>query len=158
MAVKVLELHHVGLGVTNEMADRMRDFYRDVLTLTQDAGRWHIPGIHGYFLDVPNDLQIHLLGSDGPSPYSKGPGKDPVENHIALAVADILVAEEELQRLGVEYFALDNVASPNLKQLFLRDPNGNLIEIHQIGLCRCKKSSRPSAIPATSAPAPGTAR
>lgn len=142
MAVKVLELHHVGLGMTNEMADTMQTFYRDVLTLSQDAGRWHIPGIHGYFLDVPNDIQIHLLGSNGPSPYSKGKGKDPVENHLALAVEDIVATEQELQRLEVDYFTLDNVASPNLKQLFIRDPNGNLLELHQIGLCRCKKSQR----------------
>lgn len=144
MAIKVRELHHIGLGVGNAMADQMRDYYRDVLDLTQDAGRWHIPGIHGYFLDVPNDVQIHLLGSDGPSPYSKGPGKDPVENHIALAVEDIVEAESELQAQGIDYFTLDNVASPNLKQLFLRDPAGNLIELHQIGLCRCKKSQRPA--------------
>ncbi|ATI34773.1 VOC family protein [Rhodococcus erythropolis] len=142
MAVEVLELHHIGLGMGNDIADRTRDYYRDVLNLTQDAGRWHIPGIHGYFLDLPSDVQIHLLGSDGPSPYSKGPGKDPVENHIALAVADIGAAERELDKLGVEYFALDNVASPDLKQLFVRDPAGNLVELHQVGLCRCRKSLR----------------
>ncbi|GAA1392823.1 VOC family protein [Kitasatospora putterlickiae] len=126
----------------NRTADEARDYYRDVLNLTQDAGRWHIPGIHGYFLDIPSDVQIHLLGSDGPSPYSKGPGQDPVENHVALAVDDIIEAEEELKRLGVEYFTLDNVASPNLKQLFLRDPANNLVEIHQLGLCRCRRSQR----------------
>jgi len=27
-------------------------------------------------------------------------------------------------------------------QLFLRDPVGNLIELHQIGRCRCKRSDR----------------
>ncbi|MFE7563329.1 VOC family protein [Kitasatospora sp. NPDC057500] len=144
MAVQIRELHHVGLGMDNRTADEARDFYRDVLDLTQDAGRWNIPGIHGYFLDIPSDVQIHLLGSDGPSPYSKGPGKDPVENHIALAVDDIIAAEEELKRLGVEYFTLDNVASPNLKQLFLRDPANNLLEIHQLGLCRCRRSRRPA--------------
>ncbi|WP_206245680.1 VOC family protein [Novosphingobium terrae] len=149
MAVHVLEIHHIGLGMTNAQADQARDYYRDVLDLTQDAGRWHIPGIHGYFLDVPSDNQIHLLGSDGPSPYSKGPGKDPVENHVALAVADIIEAEEELKRLGVDYFTLDNVASPNLKQLFLRDPANNLIELHQLGLCRCRKSQRQAPAEAT---------
>jgi catechol 2,3-dioxygenase-like lactoylglutathione lyase family enzyme len=113
-----------------------------VLNLAQDGGRWHIPGIHGYFLDIPSDVQIHLLGSDGPSPYSQGPGKDPVENHIALAVDDVAEAETELNRLGVDYFVLDNVAAPELKQLFLRDPANNLVEIHQIGHCRCRKSQR----------------
>jgi catechol 2,3-dioxygenase-like lactoylglutathione lyase family enzyme len=152
MAVQVLELHHIGLGMGNAKADEARDYYRDVLNLTQDAGRWHIPGIHGYFLDVPSDQQIHLLGSNGPSPYSKGPDQDPVENHIALAVADIQEAEAELIRLGVKYFTLDNVASPKLKQLFLRDPANNLIELHQIGSCRCRKSQRAATTPAGAQP------
>jgi len=153
MAVQVLELHHIGLRIANDAADPMRDFYRDVLALNQDTGRWHIPGVHGYFLDVPNDVQVHLLGCDGPSRYAQGPDKDPVANHVALAVADILEAEVELKRLGVDYFTLDSVASPNLKQLFLRDPGGNLIEIHQIGLCRCKKSMRHPTDVAASSPA-----
>ena len=123
-------------------ADEAKDYYRDVLNLTQDGGRWHIPGIHGYFLDIPSDVQIHLLGSDGPSPYSQGPGKDPVENHVAFAVDDVAEAEAELTSLGVDYFVLDNVAAPELKQLFLRDPANNLVEIHQIGHCRCRKSLR----------------
>ena len=142
MAVQIRELHHIGLGMGSAKADKAKDYYRDVLNLTQDGGRWHIPGIHGYFLDIPSDVQIHLLGSDGPSLYSQGPGKDPVENHIALAVDDVAEAETELNRLGVDYFVLDNVAAPELKQLFLRDPANNLVEIHQIGHCRCRKSQR----------------
>ncbi len=102
MAVQIRELHHIGLGMGSAKADEAKDYYRDVLNLTQDGGRWHIPGIHGYFLDIPSDVQIHLLGSDGPSPYSQGPGKDPVENHIALAVDDVAQAEAELGRLGAD--------------------------------------------------------
>ena len=58
------------------------------------------------------------------------------------AVDDVAEAETELNRLGVDYFVLDNVAAPELKQLFLRDPANNLVEIHQIGHCRCRKSQR----------------
>ena len=118
----------------------MGAFYGDVLGLDTDRGRWEIPGIAGYFLDMGNDCQIHLLGSDGPSPYSQGPGCDPVENHVALAVRDIAAAETELQRLAVDYWKLDNVAAPELMQLFLRDPVGNLIELHQ---GRIEVSSKP---------------
>ncbi|MER6501057.1 hypothetical protein ABT218_17105 [Streptomyces sp. NPDC001455] len=100
MAVQIRELHHVGLGMGTATADEARDYYRDVLNLTQDAGRWHIPGIYGYFLDIPSDVQIHLLGSDGPSPYSKGPGKDPVENHIALVLQRHFVMSSVLVMAG----------------------------------------------------------
>ena len=74
-------------------------------------------------------------------------GRDPVENHVALAVRDIAASEQELRRLGVDYWKLDNVAAPELMQLFLRDPVGNLIELHQIGRCRCSAATAPSPTP-----------
>lgn len=131
MSIKVVELHHVGFGVTNAVADQMLDFYRDVLELPQDPTRWKIPGIYGSWINLPNGTQLHILGSDGPSPYAKGPGQDPVQNHIALAVEDVVAAEQELISRGIRYFTLDNVASPTLKQLFVHDPAGNMVEIHQ---------------------------
>lgn len=136
MPVKVLELHHVGFGVNHAQADAMLDFYRDVLSLPQDPARWKIPGIYGSWINLPNGTQLHILGSEGPSRYAKGPGQDPVSNHIALAVEDVLAAEQELIARGIAYFTLDNVASPSLKQLFLRDPAGNLVELHQSGARR----------------------
>ncbi|MET3131028.1 catechol 2,3-dioxygenase-like lactoylglutathione lyase family enzyme [Oxalobacteraceae bacterium GrIS 1.11] len=141
MAIKVLELHHVGFGVSNAVAEQMRDFYVDVLALPQDRTRWDIPGVGGCWFDLPNGTQIHILGSDGESPYAQGPGQDPVANHLALAVEDVLDAERELQRRGLTYFAMENVASPHLKQIFLRDPGGNLLEIHQ------KSARRPGVAP-----------
>jgi catechol 2,3-dioxygenase-like lactoylglutathione lyase family enzyme len=142
MALEVLELHHHAVRMPMGKVAEMGAFYGDVLGLDTDRGRWEIPGIAGYFLDMGNDCQIHLLGSDGPSPYAQGPGRDPVENHVALAVRDIAAAQAELERLGVDFWKLDNVAAPELMQLFLRDPVGNLIELHQIGRCRCKRSDR----------------
>ncbi|MDF3835275.1 glyoxalase [Cupriavidus basilensis] len=142
MAIEILELHHHAVRMPIDKVEAMGTFYGGVLGLDTDAGRWSIPGIPGYFLDMGNDCQIHLLGSDGPSPYAQGPGKDPVENHVALAVRDILATEAELLRMNVDFWKLDNVAAPELKQLFLRDPVGNLIELHQIGRCRCKRSDR----------------
>ncbi|AJC22757.1 VOC family protein [Pandoraea pulmonicola] len=131
MPIKVLELHHVGFGVNHAKADAMLDFYRDILSLPQDPARWKIPGIYGSWINLPNGTQLHILGSEGLSRYAKGPDQDPVSNHIALAVEDVLAAEQVLIERGIEYFTLDNVASPSLKQLFMRDPAGNLVELHQ---------------------------
>jgi catechol 2,3-dioxygenase-like lactoylglutathione lyase family enzyme len=144
MALKILELHHHAVTMPAAMTEDMGAFYRDVLGLAVDEGRWNIPGIPGFFLDLPNDVQIHLLGKDGVSMYATAPDKDPVNVHVALAVPDIVEAEEELKRLGIDYWKLHNVAAPDLQQLFFRDPAGNQIELHQIGRCRCKKSDRPA--------------
>ncbi|EHP38528.1 glyoxalase/bleomycin resistance protein/dioxygenase superfamily protein 1 [Cupriavidus basilensis OR16] len=142
MAIKILELHHHAVRMPLDKVEAMGAFYGDVLGLDTDTGRWNIPGVPGYFLDMGNDCQIHLLGSDGVSPYAQGPGRDPVGNHVALAVRDILATEAELLRLGVDFWKQENVAAPELKQLFMHDPAGNMIELHQIGRCRCKRSDR----------------
>ena len=102
MPIKVLELHHVGFGVNHAQADAMLDFYREVLNLPQDAARWKIPGIYGSWINLPNGSQLHILGSEGPSRYAQGPGKDPVSNHIALAVDDILSSNAYQQLIPTE--------------------------------------------------------
>jgi catechol 2,3-dioxygenase-like lactoylglutathione lyase family enzyme len=144
VALEILELHHHAVLVPLDLVEKTGDFYAEVLGLAKDRGRSNIPHLPGYFLDLPNDTQIHLLGRDGsaPSYYATAPDQDPVSHHVALAVADVQKSEQELIRLKIPFWRLDNVASPELKQLFFRDPAGNVIELHQIGKCRCKASDR----------------
>jgi len=139
MAVKVLELHHHGIrvGPAPEQVQRALGFYRDVLGLAFDPGRPHIPSIDGYWMDVGGAAQIHLMGVDGASRFAKGPGQDPSRPHVALAVADIQETRRELDRLGVAYWVAEGVVGPQSQQIFLDDPFGNMVELHQIDTCRC---------------------
>lgn len=144
MAIKVLELHHHGIRVRPEKADEVKKFYEDVLGLSADPGRPSIPGIPGYWMDCGNDTQIHIMGCEGMSRYAQGsPEKDPTRLHVALAIPDIQEAKKELEEMGVPYWTIKSVVGPELEQIFMDDPNGNLVELHQIGTCRCKQSSRP---------------
>jgi catechol 2,3-dioxygenase-like lactoylglutathione lyase family enzyme len=145
MAIKVLELHHHGIRVRPDKADECKTFYEDVLGLSADAGRPNIPGIPGYWMDLPNDTQIHIMGCEGQSRYAQGPGQDPTRLHVALAVPSVPEAKAELDRLGVKYWTIKSVVGADLEQIFMDDPNGNMVELHQIGTCRCKKSARPAA-------------
>jgi extradiol dioxygenase family protein len=147
MAIQVLELHHHGIrvGPSKEDVTRARKFYGDVLGLSHDPGRPEIPTIDGYWMDVGGTAQIHLMGVEGQSKFAKGPGKDPSLPHVALAVADIQAARKELDSLNVEYWAAESVVGPQSLQLFLKDPFGNIIELHQIDTCRCVTSRRPAA-------------
>jgi catechol 2,3-dioxygenase-like lactoylglutathione lyase family enzyme len=149
MAVKVLELHHHGVrvGPSPDEVKRALGFYQDVLGLTPDAGRPFIPSIDGYWMDVGGVTQIHLMGVDGLSKFAKGPGQDPSQPHVALAVADILEARKELDRLSVRYFVAEGVVGPQSQQIFLYDPFGNMIELHQIDTCRCVTARRPAVGP-----------
>jgi catechol 2,3-dioxygenase-like lactoylglutathione lyase family enzyme len=149
MAVKVLELHHHGIrvGPAPEEVKRALGFYRDVLGLAFDPGRPYIPTIDGYWMDVGGASQIHLMGVDGMSQFAKGPKQDPSRPHVALAVADIQETRRELDRLGVAYWVAEGVVGPQSQQIFLDDPFGNMIELHQIDTCRCVVARRAAAGP-----------
>ncbi|OLC38635.1 MAG: hypothetical protein AUH81_03745 [Candidatus Rokubacteria bacterium 13_1_40CM_4_69_5] len=141
MAVHVLELHHHGIrvGTTPAELDQARDFYTRVLGLTPDPGR-NIPGQPGYWMDL-GTAQIHLMAVAGTSSLAKSPREDPSLPHVALAVSDIQEAKKELDRLGQKYFSIIGVTGPYAEQIFMHDPAGNLIELHQIGTCRCNKTA-----------------
>jgi catechol 2,3-dioxygenase-like lactoylglutathione lyase family enzyme len=85
------------------------------------------------------------MGVNGASKFAEGPGKDPSSPHVALAVPDIQEARNELDRLGVSYWVTRNVVGPESQQIFLHDPAGNMIELHQAGTCRCVTSARASS-------------
>jgi catechol 2,3-dioxygenase-like lactoylglutathione lyase family enzyme len=144
MAIKVLELHHQGVrvGGSQEEADQAASFYRDVLGLGADPGRPNIPGIPGYWIDVGGRAQIHLMGVDGESRYAKGAGKDPSLPHVAFAVADIVETRFELDRMGAPYWVAEGIVGPQSQQIFMHDPAGNMIELHQAGTCRCQAVTR----------------
>ena len=144
MAVKVLELHHHGIriGPSEPEVKQALAFYHDVLGLDFDPGRPRIPTIDGYWMDVGGTAQIHLMGVDGQSKFAQGPDRDPSRPHVALAVPDIQEARRELDRLGVDYWLTEGVVGLQSQQLFLKDPFGNMIELHQVGTCRCVAAAR----------------
>ncbi len=147
MAVKVLELHHHGIrvGASPEEVAKARTFYGDVLGLQHDAGRPHIPTIDGYWMDVGGTAQIHLMGVNGQSKFTQGPGQDPSLPHVALAVADIQETRKELDRLKADYWVAESVVGPQSLQIFVKDPFNNIIELHQIDTCRCVTARRSAA-------------
>ena len=146
MAVKVLELHHHGIriGPAPEQVKQALGFYQDVLGLSPDPGRPAIPTIDGYWMDVGGTAQIHLMGVAGASKFAQGPDKDPSSPHVALAVPDIQEARQELERMGVAHWVTTGVVGPESQQIFMKDPFGNMIELHQADTCRCVAKTRPA--------------
>ncbi len=141
MAIKVLELHHhaVRVGPTAAQADAVRDFYVDVLGLAVDPGRRVGRGAPGYWLDVGDSAQLHLMGVTG---RWDGDAIDPSAPHVAFAVADVEAAIAELARLGVAHRVLRGATGTGAAQVFLHDPAGNVVELHERGACRCVARTR----------------
>jgi catechol 2,3-dioxygenase-like lactoylglutathione lyase family enzyme len=144
MAIKILEIHHTGVRIDTkaEQLGATEDFYTGVLGLSRDAGRPTIPGIPGMWINVGEVGQIHIIGGEQPSPVAKGPGEDPTRPHVAFAVADIVETRAELDRMGAKYWVIEGLTSPDSTQVFLNDPCGNMVELHQIDKCRCRASNR----------------
>jgi len=72
--------------------------------------------------------------------------------HVALAVPDIQEAKRELDQMGVKYWSIQSVVGPQLEQIFMDDPHGKLVELHEIGTCRCRKTARPNTTTTTTKP------
>jgi catechol-2,3-dioxygenase len=142
MAIKVVELHHTGVRIDAGKQNAVENFYSSVLGLSRDEGRPTIPGIPGAWINVGEVGQIHLIGGDQPSPVAQGPGQDPTLPHLAMAVADIVATKVELDRMGVKYWSLKALTSPDSEQIFLNDPCGNMVELHQVDKCRCAMRGR----------------
>ena len=144
MAIEILEIHHTGVRIDTkaEKLAAVEDFYSSVLGLSRDTGRPTIPGIPGMWINVGEVGQIHIIGGEQPSPVAKGPGEDPTRPHVAFAVADIVETRAELDRMGAKYWVIEGLTSPDSMQVFLNDPCGNMVELHQIDKCRCRASNR----------------
>ncbi len=142
MTLKIVELHHhaVRVAPTQNGAAEARRFYTEVLGLGADDGPSALPGTPGHQINAGPAAQIHLIGAAG-RPAGHGDAIDPSAPHVALAVASIAEARAELDRLGVRYRVLPGQSAAS-EQLFLTDPAGNLVELHQLGTCRCTARSR----------------
>ena len=78
---------------------------------------------------------------------SPGSGRDIVEWPSVVvasrvAVPDVQEAREELTRMGVDFWVTTGVVGPQSQQIFMYDPFGNMIELHQAGTCRCVTGNR----------------
>lgn len=145
MAINVKELHHHAVRIPKAKAEEVQQFYGEVLGLGSDARRPTIPGIPGAWMYVGEQgqptAQIHLMGVDGQgrSPAARNDHEDPTRFHVALAVDDIDAACAELDRMSVEYWVVQGMVGTNSVQVFLDDPAGNMIELHQTGSCSCNR-------------------
>ena len=140
MPLKIVEMHHHAIRVAageQNLAEAV-NFYRDILGLELDPGRPNMD-LLGAWMSVGNRTQIHLMSIEGTHRLAVGPGKDPSNPHIALAVPDIQEAKAELTRCGTEYFTINVTTDARAEQIFILDPAGNLVELHQLGTCRCTR-------------------
>ena len=142
MTLKIAELHHLAVRIAPgpDAAGAALRFYNDVLGLECDHVPWDRAG-EGQRVNAGAHAQIHLIPGVQKSSLASGE-LDVTAPHLACAVTSIDDAQAELDRLAVPYRVVHGRLGPDSRRLFLADPAGNVIELHELGTCRCTSRAR----------------
>ena len=116
--MKPLGVHHVSVNVSDP--ERSIAFYTDVLGGTMRTDRPDF-NFGGAWIDL-GAAQVHLIHADVPSNMGQ---------HFAILVDDVDDVVRELRAKGHEIEDA-RVVGPD-RQTFVDDPDGNAVELHQIG-------------------------
>lgn len=88
-------------------------------------------------LDHPSGIEINLVlnakDPAAPNVLMDGPEKHPGITHIALLCPDILEAKARLEAAGIALSGGPVRFGPGAQGIFVRDPDRNVIELHQRG-------------------------
>ena len=133
-----LTLHHINLASTNVVA--MDQFYREVLGLGDDdpqalppiSSDNEVVGEVAFVTD--GAVQVHLSQKDVLSSFKTGKLVNPLERgHIAYRTDDLEAFKAHLEAQGVPYADWGSTAVAGWQQIFFYDPEGNIIEVHEVG-------------------------
>jgi glyoxylase I family protein len=132
-----IKLHHINLCTTNVPA--MDEFYRTMLDLGDEPSMEPIraktkDGYTGKVSFVTDGTtQMHLAERDLGAGFRTGQAINPLERgHIAFRTDDIDTFKVRLQAKGIPYANYGAWAINGWEQIFFHDPEGNVIEVHQV--------------------------
>ena len=131
-----LKLHHINLCTEN--VERMDDFYRGILGLEEEKdGLPVLEKKKGYAGDVAfvsdGAIQMHLAQKHVGAGFRTGQIVNPVERgHIAYRTDDLAAFKAHLETQGIPYSDWGEKAVAGWHQIFFYDPDGNIIEVHQV--------------------------
>lgn len=130
-----IKLHHINLCSTNVPA--MDEFYRTVLDLEPEPTMAASRVTDGYAGDVAfvtdGTTQLHLAEKDLEVGFRTGQPINPLERgHVAFRTDDIAAFKRRLEEKGIPYSDYGGWAMKGWQQIFFHDPEGNIIEVHQV--------------------------
>jgi catechol 2,3-dioxygenase-like lactoylglutathione lyase family enzyme len=117
--VLTADIHHVSLNVTD--TGRALGFYRDVLGMQPLPRPAFTFG--GAWLDAGAGRQVHLIEADVPPDRGQ---------HVAFQVASVDDTIVALRAAGLTVGDARPVGDTGIRQTFVHDPDGNLIEFTQV--------------------------
>lgn len=130
----VLGLDHVNVRSTDPAATA--SFFAEVLGMRvgPPMGRTEMAGAGGWVYDADNRAVVHIGGADSPypqdaeRPFQPAHGSGAV-HHVALSCSDF---DETKARLAAKEvcFSESDLSQFGLRQLFVTEPNGILLELN----------------------------
>lgn len=131
-----LWLHHV--NHVTENVERLRRFYSDIMGMGEQVDDLPVrEASRAYSGDVAfvtdGAVQMHLAQKDLGLAHRAGKAINPVERgHVAFRTDDIEAFKRRLEENGVAYSDYAGVATGSWHQIFFHDPEGNVVEVHQV--------------------------
>ena len=131
-----LQLHHINLS--SDKVEQMNEFYLKVMNLqTETEGLPILEKNKGYSGDVAfvsdGKIQTHLAEKDLDVCFNTGHSINPLEKgHIAYRTDDLNAFKKHLDKLKIKYSDWGETAVAGWKQIFFYDPDGNVIEVHEV--------------------------
>ncbi|RMG54671.1 MAG: glyoxalase [Gammaproteobacteria bacterium] len=117
-----IRLHHVSLLVSD--TTRALGFWHELLGLEVDPKRPDL-GYPGAWLGLDGGQQIHLLELPNPCAQATRPEHGGRDAHVALQVKDFEAMRLRLQEAGIPFTS----SRTGRQALFVRDPDGNAVEL-----------------------------
>jgi glyoxylase I family protein len=124
--MRILGTHH--LAITTSRFERLRDFYVGTLGLPVVGG---FPDHEIVFIGA-GSTAIELIGEDGTAEPDRARRQG--WHHLAWEVEDVDAAFAELTAMGIPAHSAPEdfpAEAPSMRIAFLRDPDGNLLELVQ---------------------------
>lgn len=119
-------VQHVSLAVTDLTSARR--FYKKVLGLQEiERPNFHFPGT--WF--AIGAQQLHLIVNPRAQTLREIPTIDSMESHFAIRIANYDAAIRHLSSIGVPFVANPGSAT-GWKQIYVCDPDGNVIELNSL--------------------------
>ena len=129
--VNILSVDHVGIRVTDR--DVSRAFY-EKFGFVETA---YFQADQANEMETPSGVRINLIMNGAKRPHSKNilldePIKLPGITHLAMVVKDLTTLQTWLQTNQIAITEGPVQLSPRRITLFIRDPDGNVLEFNQL--------------------------
>ncbi|MGJ8619382.1 MAG: VOC family protein [Methylophilaceae bacterium] len=135
------EINHVNFRTDRDTMHLLRDFYCDVLGLT--VGKRVASTTYGYWLYIGDNDVVHLAEYKTPEPpqlHVHGPF-----DHVSFTCTDMAAMDANLKAFNIAYTT--RTLANGMKQINLKDPAGNGVELNFEEYADPNYEMRPSGDP-----------